>query len=110
MKIQSQVCLLWMRTGIQRYADRPCRKCLSQQRYCADNVGKEMYDESNLLPACRQCNFYKSTFTIEQFRQRLKDVMMPNLQKDFRYRLAVKYGLIEEADKSIIFYYETLRS
>lgn len=42
---------------------------------------KEMYDESNLLPACRQCNFYKSTFTIEQFRQRLKNVMMPNLQK-----------------------------
>lgn len=70
---------------------------------------KEMYDESNLLPACRQCNFYKSTFTIEQFRQRLKEVMMPNLQKDFRYRLAVKYGLIKETDKSIIFYYETLQ-
>ena len=71
---------------------------------------KEMYDESNLLPACRQCNFYKSTFTIDQFKQRLKNVMMPNLQKDFRYRLAAKYGLIEETDKSIIFYYETLRS
>lgn len=69
---------------------------------------KEMYDESNLLPACRQCNFYKSTFTVEQFRQRLKDVMIPNLQKDFRYKLAVKYGLIEETNKSIIFYYETL--
>ena len=69
---------------------------------------KEMYDESNLLPACRQCNFYKSTFTIEQFRQRLKNVMMPNLQKDFLYRLAAKYGLVEETDKSIIFYYETL--
>ena len=69
---------------------------------------EEMYDESNLLPTCRQCNFYKSTFTVEQFRQRLKEVMMPNLQKDFCYRLAAKYGLIEETDKSIIFYYETL--
>lgn len=69
---------------------------------------EEMYDESNFLPTCRQCNFYKSTFTVEQFRQRLKEVMMPNLQKDFRYRLAAKYGLIKETDKSIIFYYETL--
>lgn len=81
--------------------------------YCNNDIAqtmseKEMYDESNLLPTCRQCNFYKSTFTVEQFRQRLKEVMMPNLQKDFYYRLAAKYGLIEETDKSIIFYYETL--
>ena len=81
--------------------------------YCNNDIAqtmseKEMYDESNLLPTCRQCNFYKSTFTVEQFIQRLKEVMMPNLQKDSCYRLAAKYGLIEETDKSIIFYYETL--
>lgn len=69
---------------------------------------EEMYDESNLLPTCRQCNFYKSTFTVEQFRQRLKEVMMPNLQKDFRYRLAVKYGLIEETGKNVKFYFEEI--
>ena len=69
---------------------------------------EEMYDESNFLPTCRQCNFYKSTFTVEQFRQRLKEVMMPNLQKDFRYRLAVKYGLIEETGKNIKFYFEEM--
>lgn len=69
---------------------------------------EEMYDESNFLPTCRQCNFYKSTFTVEQFRQRLKEVMMPNLQKDFRYRLAAKYGLIEETSKNVKFYFEEI--
>ena len=69
---------------------------------------EEMYNENNLLPTCRQCNFYKSTFTVEQFRQRLKEVMMPNLQKDFRYRLAVKYGLIEETGKNVKFYFEEM--
>lgn len=81
--------------------------------YCNNDIAQtiseeEMYDESNLLPTCRQCNFYKSTFTVEQFRQRLKEVMMPNLQKDFRYRLAVKYGLIEETGKNVKFYFEEI--
>ena len=62
----------------------------------------------NLLPACRQCNFYKSTFTIETFRKRLKTTMMDNLKKDFNYRLALKYGLIQENDVEIKFYYEKL--
>ena len=27
---------------------------------------KEMYDEENFMPTCRQCNFYKSTMTVEK--------------------------------------------
>lgn len=81
--------------------------------YCNSDIAQtmseeEMYNENNLLPTCRQCNFYKSTFTVEQFRQRLKEVMMPNLQKDFRYRLAVKYRLIEETGKNVKFYFEEM--
>ena len=74
-----------------------------------DNMTLDEANESeNLLPACRQCNFYKSTFTIEQFRKRLKTTMMNNLKKDFNYRLALKYGLIQENDVEIKFYYEKL--
>lgn len=32
---------------------------------------KELYAEDNLLPTCRQCNFYKSSMDIEKFRERL---------------------------------------
>lgn len=69
---------------------------------------EEMYSEENLLPACRQCNFYKSTMTVEDFRKRLRIVMMNNLRKNFGYKLAIKYGLVEEHMKPIKFYYETL--
>lgn len=69
---------------------------------------EEMYSEENLLPACRQCNFYKSTMTLEDFRERIRITMMDNLQKNFGYRLALKYGLIEENPKDIVFYFETL--
>ena len=62
----------------------------------------------NLLPACRQCNFYKSTFTVETFRKRLKSTMLENLKKEFNYRLALKYGLITENDIEVQFYYEKI--
>lgn len=61
----------------------------------------EMYDISNLMPSCKQCNLYKSTFSLEEFRARLKDTMWKNLRMNFNYRLAVKYGFIKENDKPI---------
>ncbi len=69
---------------------------------------EEMYSEDNLFPACRQCNFYKSSMDLEKFRKRLSDTLMNNLQKTFQYRLALKYGLIEENIKPIKFYFETI--
>ena len=60
----------------------------------------------NYMPSCRQCNFYKSTGTVEQFRQNLKETMLRGLKKTFQYRLLVKYDLIRENDKEIKFYFE----
>lgn len=68
----------------------------------------EMYSIENLLPSCRQCNFYKSDFELETFRERLTTVMINNVRKDFGYRMALKYGLIEEKIKPIVFYFETV--
>lgn len=70
---------------------------------------EEMYSEDNLLPACRQCNFYKSSFTLEDFRERLSTSLWNNLRKNFNYRLLIKYGLIEEKPKPIKFYFEKIR-
>lgn len=69
---------------------------------------EEMYSEDNLLSTCRQCNFYKSSMDLETFRNRLINTLMKNLQKTFQYRLALKYGLIEEHIQPIRFYFETL--
>ena len=69
---------------------------------------EEMYSEENLLPACRHCNFYKSSMDMETFRMRLSDTLMKKLQKTFQYRLALKYGLIEEHIEPITFYFEQI--
>lgn len=62
-------------------------------------------DIENYNPACRMCNFYKSTMTIEDFRKRLGK-LTSGLEKTFIYRLAKKYGLIQEVEKPIKFYFE----
>lgn len=67
---------------------------------------EEMYSVENLMPACRQCNLYKSTLPLEVFRDRIRSVLWANLKKEFNYRLALKYGLIEEHDVPITFFFE----
>ena len=62
-------------------------------------------DVENLMPSCRMCNFYKSTFSIEVFRKNL-ETLYERLQKLFIYRLALKYGLITEHKNKVVFYFE----
>lgn len=62
-------------------------------------------DINNLMPSCRMCNFYKSTFSIEVFRKHL-ETLHEKLQKSFIYRLALKYGLITEHKDKVVFYFE----
>ena len=69
----------------------------------------ELNDIENYLPACRACNFYKSTFTLEEFRKRLSTTLFNNLEKNFNYKLLKKYGLIKEDIKPVKFYFEKLR-
>lgn len=62
-------------------------KCNGHCAYCGckldykdmqvDHVKSVFYyngtnDIDNLLPSCRMCNFYKSTFTLEEFRKNLE--------------------------------------
>lgn len=61
----------------------------------------------NLMPACRMCNYYKDTFTLDKFKENL-ETLHKRLAKTFIYRLALKYGLIQENQKHIKFYFEEL--
>lgn len=65
--------------------------------------------ESNLLPACRMCNFYKSTMSIDLFRERLGEKLIENLRKSFIFRIAEKYKVVKVEENAIAFYFEKLR-
>lgn len=74
------------------------------------NTDIDVNQEENLLPACRSCNYYKGTNTVEEFRNNLTNMLMRNVRIPFDYRLAIKYGLVQETGKeNIKFYFETMK-
>ncbi len=79
--------------------------------YIANIHGKEVDNElKNLMPACRMCNFYKSTMGIDKFRQTVKSIP-ERLEKSFIFRLARQYGLVTVHDDiEIMFYFEVLET
>ena len=102
-----------IREEVYRKYDGHCAYCGREIAYKdmqVDHVisvyGKDgSNDLDNLMPTCRMCNFYKSTFTLEEFRKQL-ETLHERLRKPFIYRLALKYGLVEENRKKIKFYFE----
>lgn len=78
----------------------------SLYRYEAD---EDVESIENMLPACRNCNFYKSTFTIEEFRERITGIPQRLARDMFIYRLALRFGIVEEHHEPIRFYFENLK-
>lgn len=59
----------------------------------------------NRVPACRLCNYYKRTLSVEQFREQL--ALIPGrLERQANYRLAVAHGLIIPVGKTPTFLLE----
>lgn len=71
-------------------------------------AGKDLNDLSNLLPACRSCNNYKSSYTMEKFRKAVE--RMPEvLQRDsVTYRNAVRFGVVTPSLHPVVFYFEAI--
>ncbi len=69
-------------------------------------------DEDNLNPACRRCNKWKATYSIEEFRGEIQK-QPERLKRDSAgYRLALDFGIIEESKGSkglVLFYFELVR-
>lgn len=63
----------------------------------------------NMLPACRSCNHYKSTMTIETFRKMVENMPVALMRDSVTYRNAVRFGLVEPKPHKVVFYFERLR-
>lgn len=62
----------------------------------------------NLFPACCSCNNYKDAYDIERFRAEI-GLFRERLNKlSTHYKFSIRYGLIQEIEKPIVFYFETL--
>ena len=69
--------------------------------------GEDVLD--NMLPACRSCNHYKSTLTIDEFRKHLSGLANRLYRDNVTYRIGLRYGIITTSYKNIQFYYESIK-
>lgn len=64
-------------------------------------------DISNLYPACRSCNHYKSTLTVEKFRAVIERAPSVLMRDSATYRSIARFGLIQHpANPRVRFYFE----
>jgi 5-methylcytosine-specific restriction endonuclease McrA len=65
-------------------------------------------DIGNMLPACRPCNKYKHTLTLEKFRDAISKWNEILNNNNATYRNAVRFGQITPTPKQVVFYFETM--
>lgn len=61
---------------------------------------------ANMLPACRSCNHYKSTLTVQQFRQMVERMPATLMRDSVTYKNAVRFGLVAPNPHPVVFYFE----
>ena len=62
----------------------------------------------NYNPSCASCNIQKNSYTLEQFRENIKQFVNSLNKYSTQYKFAKKYGLISENEIEVKFYFETL--
>jgi 5-methylcytosine-specific restriction endonuclease McrA len=69
-------------------------------------IKKGSHEIENLNPSCSRCNKWKSTYSLESFRNVIETSLV-RLERDTpNFRLARDYGLLTETPKRIKFYFE----
>jgi len=63
-------------------------------------------EDNNLLPSCARCNRWKSTYSLETFRE-IVQKSIERLERDTpNFRLARDFGLLKLPEKEVVFYFE----
>lgn len=62
---------------------------------------------ANMVPACAPCNLFKTTFSVEFFRQEIEAQIERVRKAGSGFRIAERFGLIEAKPKSVVFWFET---
>ena len=62
----------------------------------------------NMFPACRSCNHYKDTLTIDDFREMVERMPATLARDSVTYRNAVRFGMIVPNPHPVIFYFERM--
>jgi 5-methylcytosine-specific restriction endonuclease McrA len=75
-------------------------------RYNGSMQYPEKDNEINLVPACRPCNLFKATYSLEGFRREIEEQASRAMKQSVNYRTALRFNQIVETKKPVIFWFE----
>ena len=71
-------------------------KCRYPKRECAENY----------FPACASCNINKHSLSVDDFRKLINGFITSLNRDSTQYRVARRYGLVQETEKPVVFFFE----
>lgn len=82
----------------------------NKQRFETNGIYRNPENENlqNYNPSCPSCNIQKNSYTLEQFRENIKQFVNSLNQYSTQYKFAKKYGLVSENDIEVKFHFETV--
>ena len=66
----------------------------------------ENLNENNQMPSCPSCNINKHSLSLENFRKSIEHFIVSLNRNSVQYKIAKRYGLIQETGNKVIFYFE----
>ncbi len=79
------------------------------ERIVVVGYGKPENDTlENMMPACPSCNINKHSMNLEEFRAFIERFVVSLNKTNVQYKVAKRYGLIQETTIPVQFYFETL--
>ena len=64
----------------------------------------------NQMPSCPSCNINKHSMTLEDFRALISGFMKHLNEISTQYKIAKRYGLVQETNKPVVFYFELIKN
>ena len=81
-----------------------------KKKFVLDKDNPMQYPErltiENQNPSCPSCNINKHSLSLEEFRSLIKGFMKHLNEKSTQYKIAKRYGLVQENEIDIVFYFE----
>jgi hypothetical protein len=82
----------------------------NKKRFVIDKDDPMMHPErmhiDNQNPSCAPCNIQKGSFSVEQFRSNIAQFVNSLNQYSTQYKFAKRYGLVQENEIEVEFYFE----
>lgn len=72
-----------------------------------ERAGTDTID--NMMPACRACNLWKSTHSLEQFRVELSAQIGRLRLRSAAFRMAERFGQVRPTSEDVVFWFEKHR-